>query len=168
MNTSTTQDSRSNERSQPPIARILITPSTLAERRSGKQAATPASQGRQPGSLTALPVTIDVAALAQLYNSQPASHVLREDLLEAARTALMKYELAEADMEIAADSLARAMHLLLEQHGIRKLEPHHMAELERDVLKWCGLCRPQTISTATPANGFEKQHGQTSEKDIIM
>ena len=99
----------------------------------------PVKTSFQPEPLTALPTRIDVAALAQLYNSQPASHIVRGDLLDQARTALTKYELAEADMEIAADSLARSMHMLLEQHGLEKLEPQHMAALERDVLSWCGL-----------------------------
>lgn len=85
---------------------------------------------------------LDVAALAQLYNSPPSSHIAHADLLEQARLALMKYELAEDELAIASDSLARSMHLLLEQHGLKKLEPKHMAELERDVLNWCGLINP--------------------------
>jgi len=96
--------------------------------------------------LTALPGTVDVSALAQLYNSPPTSRIAREDLLDEARTALMKYELAESDREIAADSLARAMHMLLEQHGLKKLEPEHMAELERHVLVWHGLCQPANVA----------------------
>ncbi len=53
----------------------------------------------------------------------------------------MKYELSEVDREIAADSLARSMHMLLDQRGLEKLEPERMAALERDVLNWCGLCQ---------------------------
>lgn len=82
---------------------------------------------------------IDVAALAQLYNSPPASRIAYAELLEQARLALMKYELAEDELAIASDSLARSMHMLLEQHGLKKLEPAHMAALEKDVLDWCGI-----------------------------
>lgn len=92
--------------------------------------------------LTALPGTIDVAALAALYNSPTNSPVAHEYLLEEARRAMSKYELPQADLEIAADSLARAMHMLVEQHGLKKLPPERMAELERDVLDYCGLCSP--------------------------
>jgi hypothetical protein len=82
---------------------------------------------------------VDVAALACLYNSPPASNITQADMLEQARLALMKYELPDDELAIASDSLARSMHLLLEQHGLKKLEPKQMAELERDVLKWCGI-----------------------------
>ncbi len=107
-------------------------------------------------TLTALPPTIDVAALAALYNSPPKSHVAHEYLLEEARRSLLKYELAEADLELAADSLARATHLLLEQHGLAILPPEQLAELERDILEWYGL-RPapapmETQNTRTPAH----------------
>jgi len=93
---------------------------------------------------------IDVAALAQLYNSPPASHIARQDLLDQARLALMKYELAEDELAIASDSLARSMHMLIEQHGLKQLEPKQMAELERDVINWCGLnrCEPIMLKTA--------------------
>ena len=120
---------------------------------------------KQPSgrSLTALPVTIDVAALAQLYNSPQASHIAREELLEEARTALMKYELAEADLEIASDSLARAMHMLLEQHGIKRLAPEHMAELERHVLNWYGLCQPAIDDCESTAGArAPNAHGSSS------
>jgi hypothetical protein len=83
----------------------------------------------------------DVAALAEFYNSPPASRFDREEFLEQARLALMKYELAENDREIAAQSLARSMHMLLDQSGLKKLEPKRMATLEKDVLDWCGLCQ---------------------------
>ncbi|MDP4198598.1 MAG: hypothetical protein Q8922_00325 [Bacteroidota bacterium] len=119
--------------------------------------------------LTALPATIDVAALAQLYNSPPASHVARADLLQQARTALMKYELAEADLELASDSLARAMHLLLEQHGIKELLPEHMAELERHVLNWYGLRAPRTVITddaTVAATAAQPEAGTLSELTI--
>lgn len=93
---------------------------------------------------------IDIAALSQLYNSPPASHIARENLLDEARLAMMKYELAEDDREIAADSLARSMHMLLEQQGLKKLAPERMALLEHDVLNWCGLCNLQ-ITPERPA-----------------
>ncbi|HET6399824.1 MAG TPA: hypothetical protein VFH95_00335 [Candidatus Kapabacteria bacterium] len=101
---------------------------------------------RQDECLTALPATIDVAALAALYNSPTSSPVAHEYLLEEARRALGKYELAQADLELAADSLARAMHMLVEQHGLKKLPPERMAELERDVLEWFGLCPPEAAT----------------------
>jgi hypothetical protein len=101
---------------------------------------------------------VDVAALAQLYNSPPASHIARAELQEQARLALMKYELAEDELAIASDSLARSMHLLLEQHGLKKLEPKHMVELERDVLNWCGLTHP---AMGAPAGGAAKPTEKT-------
>lgn len=85
---------------------------------------------------------IDVAALAEIYNSPPGSRILKEELLEEARRALMEYELAEEDMEIAAHTLARTMHMLVEQRGGKSLEPEHKAELVHHVLDWCGIrCR---------------------------
>jgi hypothetical protein len=84
----------------------------------------------------------DVAALAELYNAPPASHFDREELLQQARTALMKYELAEDELAIATNSLAHCMHMLLDQHGLKRMEPKQMLELEQDVLNWCGLRYP--------------------------
>ncbi len=96
--------------------------------------------------LTALPGMIDVAALAALYNSPTNSPVAHEYLLEEARQAMSKYELPQADLEIGADLLARAMHMLVEQRGLKKLPPERMAELERDVLDYCGLCSPTSAA----------------------
>jgi hypothetical protein len=101
--------------------------------------------------LTALPPTIDIAALAALYNSPMASPVAHEYLLEEARIALAKYELTQADLEIAADSLARAMRMLVEQHGLKTLPPEEMAKLELDVLDYCGLCSPQPPQNSMPS-----------------
>jgi|GEM_PF-3649568 len=92
---------------------------------------------------TSLPPALDVAALAQLYNSPPVSHFDHMELLEQARRSLAKYELAENELAIASESLANSMHLLLEQHGLHTLSPEHMAALEKDVLRWCGTLRPQ-------------------------
>ncbi len=83
---------------------------------------------------------IDVAALARFYNTPPVSRSDHEDILEQARTALMKYELTEDEREIAADALARSMQMPLEQSGLKKLEPERMAALEQEVLNWCGFC----------------------------
>ncbi len=96
----------------------------------------------------------DVAALAELYNAPPASRFDREELLTQARLALMKYELAEDDQEIAAQCLARSMHMLLDQSGLKKLEPQRMATLEKDVLEWCGVCQSsvKTIEQPTPSS----------------
>ncbi len=107
---------------------------------------------------------IDVAALAQLYNSPPASHIARQDLLEQARTALMKYELAEDDLAIASDSLARSMHMLLEQHGVKKLEPAHMAALEKDVLDWCGFSYPTSPIKAPFKSNALRQKDEIKSK----
>jgi hypothetical protein len=93
---------------------------------------------------------IDVAALAKLYNAPPASRFDREELLQQARTALMKYELAEDELAIAADSLAHSIHMLLDQHGLKKLEPKQMLELEQDVLSWCGLRNPAVLTKNCP------------------
>ena len=82
---------------------------------------------------------IDVAALAAAYHEPLVSSFNRQALLEEARLALTKYELAEDELEIAADSLAKTMQMLLEQDGIRHFPPQRMAALERDVLDWCGL-----------------------------
>jgi hypothetical protein len=84
---------------------------------------------------------MDIASLAQIYNSPKSSPITHEDLLDVARTALLKYELAEHEFEIAADSLARSMHMLLEQHGVKKLTPKHMAALEKEVIEWCGISK---------------------------
>ncbi len=91
---------------------------------------------------------IDVATLAQFYNSPPSSNILREELLEEARRALVDYELAEADLEIAAQTLAKTMHMLVEQHGGKTLEPELKAELVRHVLDWCGIQCP-SIETSS-------------------
>ena len=96
-------------------------------------------------ALSTFPLSVDVAALSQLYNAPPGSRILCEDMLEQARASLMKYELAEADFEIAADSLARSMYMLLEQHGMKNLAPEQLAKLEEDVLKWYGFCQPAII-----------------------
>lgn len=100
--------------------------------------------------LTALPPSIDIAALATLYNSQPKSHIAHEYLLEQARRSLLKYELAQADLELAADSLARAMHLLIEQHGLDSLPPEELSRLERDILEWYDLV-PQQNEPSIPS-----------------
>jgi len=98
------------------------------------------TRGEPVKSAANLQEHIDVAALAQLYNSPPSSHLVREELLEDARGALLQYELAEDEMEIAAQALARTLHMLVEQHGGKQLEPHHMEEVTRHVLDWCGIC----------------------------
>jgi|GEM_PF-6981642 len=82
---------------------------------------------------------IDVAALADLYNSPPTSHIAREDLLEEARCMLARYELSPEDLEPAAHTLAKAMHMLVEQRGGKNLEPRPKAELIQHVLAWHGL-----------------------------
>ena len=92
---------------------------------------------------------IDLAALAEIYNSPPPSHIAWEDLLEEARIALAKYELEEAELSIAAEHLAKAMHMLVEQQGGQRLEPHRQAEIERHVLDWCGFDRPRRPFTIT-------------------
>ena len=84
---------------------------------------------------------MDIVSLAQIYNSPMPSPIAHEDLLDVARTALLKYELAEYEFEIAADSLARSMHMLLEQQGVKKLTPKHMAALEKEVIEWCGISK---------------------------
>jgi len=81
---------------------------------------------------------VDVMALAQVYNSPATSRMNKEELLEEARRALMKYELAEDEQEIAAAELARTMHMLVEQHG--PLEADQKIQLEQQVIEWCGLC----------------------------
>ncbi len=89
---------------------------------------------------TSAPATeIDPAALAQCYNSPALSHAEYEELLEQARTALSKYDLTKDDLAIAADSLARTMHMVLEEHGLDVLAPEQLEEIERDVLTYCGL-----------------------------
>jgi hypothetical protein len=85
--------------------------------------------------------TNNVVALAQLYNSPCLSRVVRAEMLDEARRALAKYDLAEADLEIAAQELARTLHMLVEQRGA-PLEPQHKAEMERRVLEWCGSIGP--------------------------
>ena len=100
----------------------------------------------------------NIIALAQLYNSPTASHVAREELLEEARRALTKYDLAEVDQEIAAQELARTMHMLVEQQG-HPITPEHKADLERRVLEWCGVCgRPDESETMVrkSSNGARK------------
>jgi hypothetical protein len=84
-----------------------------------------------------------VTALGQIYNSPLASTIAREDLLEDARVSLMKYDLGEDELEIAADSLARSMHMLLEQRGLEKLEPEQIVKLECEVLDFCGIGQHQ-------------------------
>ncbi len=74
----------------------------------------------------------------------------------------MKYELAQADLEIAADSLARAMHFLIEQHGLEELPPEQMAELERDVLEWYGLVQP-----STPVTQEGRKHSLPSRGPVV-
>ncbi len=80
----------------------------------------------------------------------------------------MKYELAEADLEIAADSLARSMHLLLEQHGLKELLPEHMAELERHVLNWYGLCQPETTEDILPSAEAAKDDEAKTLSEITI
>jgi hypothetical protein len=92
---------------------------------------------------------IDVAALASLYNTPPASSIVFENLLEEARLAFMKYELAEGEREIAANSLAHTMHMMLEQRGLKKLEPKYIAKLEHDILNWCGVSHFPSSDTGT-------------------
>jgi hypothetical protein len=80
-----------------------------------------------------------VIALAQIYNPSSTSSVAREVLLEEARMSLVKYDLAEDELEIAADSLARSMQMMLEERGLKKLEPKQIARLECEVLDYCGI-----------------------------
>ena len=96
----------------------------------------------------------NVVALAEIYNSPTASHVAREELLEEARRALTKYDLSEVDHEIAAQELARTMHMLVEQHG-HPLTPEHKAEIERRVLQWCGVRSEEEPMESRPLPSIE-------------
>src|SRR4051812_24137110 len=80
----------------------------------------------------------DLVALGRLYNSAPMSRIRREELLEEARLALMKYDLVEVELENAAQELAHTMHMLVEQQGGIPLGPEDQKKLERRVLDWCG------------------------------
>ena len=81
---------------------------------------------------------IDIAALAEFYCGEPESLIAKEELLEQARRALIKYDLEKNDLEIAAPILARTLHMLIEQNGGKSLTPERMAEIERHILDWCG------------------------------
>ena len=81
----------------------------------------------------------DVAELATVYNSPPPSQLHWRNLVDEARVALAKYELKEAELNVAAEHLAKAMHMLVEQSGCHHLEEHLQSQLEMQVLNWCGF-----------------------------
>lgn len=81
----------------------------------------------------------ELAALAHLYWSPPGSDLVREDLIERARAALLKYRLEPEQLDDVAPLLASAMHMLIEQNGGRPLPEDYAREIEHHVLKWHGL-----------------------------
>jgi hypothetical protein len=86
-----------------------------------------------------------VTDLAVLYCAWPESALQREDLLEAARVQLSKYDLESEDLDRIAPVLARTLHMLIEQNGGRPLADGRELEIERQVLEWCGCQDPMTI-----------------------
>lgn len=70
----------------------------------------------------------------------------REDLIELARAELGKYDLTPDQLEEAAPILAKSLHMRIEQNGGKPLDDSLTAEIERQVLEWCGCIESPPIS----------------------
>src|ERR1017187_806457 len=83
-----------------------------------------------------------VTDLAQLYCAWPESALHREDMFEAARVQLSKYDLEPEELNRIAPVLARTLHMLVEQNGAKPLAEGRELEIEKQVLEWCGCKNP--------------------------